>query len=121
MTHPYNVPMSYFDDEPPSSRPVFPPPADRQPPVTAPPPERRRSGDGGRVSRFLPDGTLDRTVRLPVSRVTSCAFAGPDLDRLVITTAAFERPDEPLAGGLFECVPGVTGLPPAGFGVPGGA
>ncbi|WP_207459982.1 SMP-30/gluconolactonase/LRE family protein [Azospirillum sp. SYSU D00513] len=73
--------------------------------------------DGGRVSRFLPDGTLDRTVRLPVSRVTSCAFAGPDLDRLVITTAAFERPDEPLAGGLFECVPGVTGLPPARFGL----
>ncbi len=72
--------------------------------------------DGGRVSRFRPDGTLDRAVALPVSRVTSCVFAGPDLDRLFITTAAHERPDEPLAGGLFVCVPGVTGLPPGRFG-----
>lgn len=75
--------------------------------------------DGGRVSRFLPDGTLDRAVRLPVSRVTSCVFGGPDLDRLFITTAAHERPDEPLAGGLFECAPGVRGLPPGRFGAPG--
>lgn len=72
--------------------------------------------DGGRVSRFRPDGSLDREVRLPVSRVTSCTFAGRDLDRLIITTAAYERPDEPLAGGIFECVPGVAGLPPDRFG-----
>jgi putative serine protease PepD len=49
MTHAYNVPMSYFDDEPPSSRPVFPPPPDRQPPVTTPPQERRAARDRGRV------------------------------------------------------------------------
>lgn len=67
--------------------------------------------DGGRVTRFLPDGRRERTIGLPVSRVTSCAFAGPNLDRLVITTAAFERAEEPLAGTLFLAVPGVTGLP----------
>lgn len=74
---------------------------------------------GGRVSRFRPDGTLERVVRLPVSNVTSCAFGGPGLDRLFITTAAQDAPSgEPLAGGLFACAPGVAGLPPGRFGVP---
>ncbi|KAA0588963.1 sugar lactone lactonase YvrE [Azospirillum lipoferum] len=72
--------------------------------------------DGARVSRFRPDGTLDRVIALPVSRVTSCVFAGPDLDRLFITTAAHGRGEEPLAGSLFECDPGVRGLPPCEFG-----
>jgi sugar lactone lactonase YvrE len=74
--------------------------------------------DGARVSRFRPDGTLDRAIALPVSRVTSCVFAGPDLDRLFITTAAHGRGEEPLAGSLFECDPGMRGLPPCGFGNP---
>ncbi|AWJ85591.1 gluconolaconase (plasmid) [Azospirillum sp. TSH58] len=78
---------------------------------------------GGRVSRFRPDGTLDRVVRLPVSNVTSCAFGGPALDRLFITAAAatttHDAPaGEPLAGGLFVCTPGVAGLPPGRFGAP---
>ncbi|GAA4247399.1 SMP-30/gluconolactonase/LRE family protein [Azospirillum formosense] len=77
---------------------------------------------GGRVSRFRPDGTLDQVVRLPVSNVTSCAFGGPGLDRLFITTAAATTQDapagEPLAGGLFTCTPGVVGLPPGRFGAP---
>lgn len=72
--------------------------------------------DGARVSRFRPDGTLDRAIALPVSRVTSCVFAGPDLDRMFITTAAHGRDEEPLAGALFECDPGVRGLPACGFG-----
>lgn len=71
---------------------------------------------GGRVSRFRLDGTLDRAIVLPVSNVTSCTFAGPRLDRLFITTAAAGRPEEPLAGALFECDPGVRGLPPGRFG-----
>ena len=32
---------------------------------------------GARVSRFLPDGRLDRAIAMPVSQVTSCCFAGP--------------------------------------------
>jgi sugar lactone lactonase YvrE len=66
---------------------------------------------GGRVSRFLPNGRLDRTISLPVSQVTSCCFAGADLDRMFVTTAAIGRPDEPLAGRLFEVSPGVRGAP----------
>ncbi|NIC36536.1 SMP-30/gluconolactonase/LRE family protein [Halomonas desiderata] len=65
---------------------------------------------GGRVSRFLPDGTLDETLLLPASRVTSCAFGGPELDQLYITTAADGRDQEALAGSLFRVAPGVRGL-----------
>jgi sugar lactone lactonase YvrE len=53
-------------------------------------------------------GELIETVDLPAARVTSCAFGGPDLDRLYITTA--EGPGES-GGALFVCEPGVTGQP----------
>jgi xylono-1,5-lactonase len=66
---------------------------------------------GARVSRFLPDGRLDRTIALPVTQVTSCCFAGAALERMFVTTAAIGREDEPLAGGLFEVSPGVRGAP----------
>ncbi|GEK72662.1 MULTISPECIES: SMP-30/gluconolactonase/LRE family protein [Halomonas] len=71
--------------------------------------------EGGRVSRFAPDGRLDETLPLPASRVTSCAFGGPDLDTLYITTAAEARDAEGLAGGLFRVRPGVRGLAPTPF------
>ncbi|SDM12636.1 Sugar lactone lactonase YvrE [Modicisalibacter muralis] len=67
--------------------------------------------DGGRVSRFLPDGSLDREIRLPVSRITCCTFGDDDLSTLYITTAAVGRDDEEQAGGLFAVRPGVKGLP----------
>src|SRR5260370_22067566 len=51
---------------------------------------------GSAVRRYRPDGTLDREVGLPVTQVTSCAFGGPDLDQLFITSAA---------GGLTESEP----------------
>jgi D-xylonolactonase len=70
---------------------------------------------GSRVSRFRPDGSLDRVVPVPASQVTSCVFAGPRLDRMFVTTAAVGREDEPLAGALFEIDPGVRGTPPHSF------
>lgn len=71
---------------------------------------------GGAVRRYAPDGTLERTITLPVSGVTSCNFAGPYLQDLYITTARFGvAPEalarEPHAGALFRCRPGMTGLP----------
>ena len=77
--------------------------------------------DGGCVVRFTPDGALDRIVELPVSRPTSCAFAGPDLDTLVITSGAAGMDEaalssEPLAGGLFALDSGVKGAPVGTFG-----
>jgi sugar lactone lactonase YvrE len=72
---------------------------------------------GGRVSRFDPDGRLERVIPLPVSQVTNCKFAGAELDRMFVTSAAVERSDEPLSGALFEVDPGaVKGLAPHSFG-----
>ena len=71
---------------------------------------------GSRVIRFTPDGRIDREIRLPVSQVTMCAFGGPDLRTLYITTARENLDDaalakEPLAGGIFAVDAGVQGLP----------
>ncbi|MDR3508487.1 MAG: SMP-30/gluconolactonase/LRE family protein [Caulobacteraceae bacterium] len=70
---------------------------------------------GSRISRFLPDGALDRSIALPASRITSCAFAGENLDRMFVTSAAIGAADEPQAGQLFEVAPGVRGLPTQAF------
>ncbi len=75
---------------------------------------------GSCVLRFAPDGTPAGRVTLPVSQVTSCAFGGPDLDDLYITTAsnglaAGQRALEPHAGALFVCRPGPHGLAPHRF------
>jgi D-xylonolactonase len=67
---------------------------------------------GGRVSRFTPQGTLDRHIELPATQITSCVFAGSKLDRMFVTSAAVDRGDEPLAGALFEVEPGVRGVAP---------
>ena len=67
--------------------------------------------DGARVSRFTPDGKLDRAIALPASRITSCTFGGDNLDRMFITSASEGCEHEPLAGSLFEVEPGVRGLP----------
>jgi sugar lactone lactonase YvrE len=69
---------------------------------------------GGAVRRYTQDGTLDLVVNVPVTYPTSCAFGGPDLGDLYVTTAATaltpeERRHEPLAGGLFRSRPGVHG------------
>ena len=69
---------------------------------------------GGRIARFLPDGTPAGGVEVPVAQTSSCCFGGPGLRDLYITTA-WQRvpPDrrEPHAGGLFRCRPGVAGQP----------
>jgi sugar lactone lactonase YvrE len=76
---------------------------------------------GRAVRRYHADGRLDRRITLPVSLVTKCAFGGPSLEDLFITTAwtdlsPDERRAEPLAGGVFRVSPGVAGQPPRRFG-----
>ena len=58
---------------------------------------------GSRITRFAPDGTLERVVPVPTAQVTKCAFGGPDLTTLYITTASVGRDPviDPMAGHVF--------------------
>lgn len=85
---------------------------------------------GWRVTRYRPDGTEDRVIEMPVKSPTSCAFGGPDLGTLYVTSASIDMIDgkwvymdeagfekNPLAGALFAIdvdVPGVLETPFAG-------
>jgi xylono-1,5-lactonase len=67
------------------------------------------------VRRFSESGELLRTIRLPVQQPSSCAFGGPGLDRLFVTSARETLGDDqlrmqPSAGGLFVLEAGVTGI-----------
>ena len=71
--------------------------------------------DGWCVRRLAPGGEVLRTIALPVARPTSCAFGGPDLDQLFITSArvgldAEALAAQPHAGALFMARPGVAGI-----------
>lgn len=71
---------------------------------------------GSLVRRFTPSGQPAGEVRLPVTQVTSCAFGGQDLGDLYVTTASAgltweQAREQPQAGGLFRCRPGVLGRP----------
>lgn len=68
---------------------------------------------GHAVHRYGPDGRLDAVLKLPVAKVTACAFGGPGLDELYITTSRVDLApgDQPAAGALFLARPGVRGLP----------
>ena len=67
----------------------------------------------GAIRRYTPDGRLDREVTVPTRYTTSCAFAGPDLDLLIITTAATRSAaGTPEAGLTYAYRPGdVVGRP----------
>jgi sugar lactone lactonase YvrE len=73
--------------------------------------------DGGAVTRWNPrTAELLQTIPVPAQRATACAFGGPKLDRLYITTARRGLTPEalanqPHAGGLFCVEPGVAGVP----------
>ena len=64
--------------------------------------------DGGKVFRINPEtGETVFEVIVPAPKVTSCAFGGPNLDELYITTACYEMNEEQLAaypysGSLFK-------------------
>ncbi|MCW2869747.1 MAG: Calcium-binding protein, partial [Streptomyces oryziradicis] len=72
--------------------------------------------DGGAVRRYTPEGKLDRVVEVPAARPTACAFGGPELTDLYITTAttgldARALAAQPLAGSVLVVRGAGTGLP----------
>jgi sugar lactone lactonase YvrE len=71
--------------------------------------------DGWKLTRYSPDGKIERQIRFPVQHVISFAFGGKDLDELFVTTASWgfsdeERQGQPWAGDLFRIHTGVRGL-----------
>lgn len=63
--------------------------------------------EGWSVMRFLPDGTLDRVVGMPVPCPSDLCLGGPEFDRMFITSSRQQVSLELLAkaglsGGLFE-------------------
>lgn len=76
----------------------------------------------GKVIRYAPDGQVDRVIEMPVKKVTSCMFGGPNLDILYITSMA--KPPLPrfpgdgvLRGSLFAIHDlGIKGVPEPRFG-----
>ena len=82
---------------------------------------------GGQVRRWSPEGELLAVVEVPgVAQTSSCAFAGPGRDLLVVSTSAeglddAARAAQPDAGRLFTARPEVTGPPASPYRGPLGA
>jgi sugar lactone lactonase YvrE len=84
---------------------------------------------GWRITRYAPDGRIDGEIPIPVKNVTSCAFGGPRMDTLFVTTASIENDNghwihmddagfaaAPTSGGIFAIDVGIKGLPEPAFG-----
>lgn len=69
--------------------------------------------DGAAVARLTPDRVECERHVLPVSKVTSVTFGGPEYTDLYITTASDDNPREGQvgAGGLFRLQTGTRGKP----------
>jgi sugar lactone lactonase YvrE len=75
---------------------------------------------GGRVQRYSPEGELRDELPVPAMETTSCAFAGPGLNRLYVTTATEnwtdeQRRAEPAAGLVYRFDTDATGRPAEPF------
>jgi sugar lactone lactonase YvrE len=77
--------------------------------------------DGWCLRRISPDGQVLERIEMPVQRPTSCAFGGPNLDRLYVTSARRGLDEgalkmQPCAGGLFLVLTNARGIAEAEFG-----
>jgi len=74
----------------------------------------------GQVRRYAPDGELCETLDVPAAQTTCCAFGGPGLQTLYVTTATEswtdeQRAAEPAAGLVYRLETGATGVAAARF------
>lgn len=80
------------------------------------------ANDGGVLQRYTPHGRLDREIALPMAKPSMCAFGGPDLRTLLVTSidpngAAGAGSDAGGdAGAVLLLRPGVQGLAETPFG-----
>lgn len=75
---------------------------------------------GGRVRRYSADGSLREELPVPAAQSTCCAFAGPGLRSLFVTTATEgwtheQRRADPAAGLVYRLDTDATGRPAAPF------
>lgn len=69
-----------------------------------------------RVVRYRPDGSVERSVALPVKHPTCPALGGADGRTLYLSTSRMDHAEDelartPQAGGLFVAAVGIAGLP----------
>lgn len=71
--------------------------------------------DAGQVHRFSPAGALLQSIAVPVSKPAMCAFGGPELRHLFVTSIQPATPapgfDAALDGAVLVLEPGVQGRP----------
>lgn len=74
---------------------------------------------GGRIFRYRPDGTIDRSILLPFQNPTMVAFGGPQLRTLYITSSPRNLDEleaaRQKAGSVFAMEVDVPGLPEPRF------
>jgi sugar lactone lactonase YvrE len=66
------------------------------------------ANDAGLVQRFTPEGKLDREIALPMAKPSMCAFGGPQLDVLLVTSIDPGTGGD--AGSVVLLRPGVSGV-----------
>jgi sugar lactone lactonase YvrE len=69
---------------------------------------------GWKLSRYDPDGKIERQIEFPVENVISFAFGGAELNELFVTSAFWgftdkQMKDQPWAGDLFHLQTDVQG------------
>lgn len=70
--------------------------------------------DAGLIHRFSATGKLLRSLAVPVAKPSMCAFGGPNLDLLLVTSilpAGIAPAQAGLNGAVFALAAGVRGLP----------
>lgn len=70
--------------------------------------------DEGCIKRFTPAGELDRRIEVPMRKPTMCAFGGPDLRTMLVTSLSrgpADLAEDPHGGRVLMFDPGAQGLP----------